>query len=50
MPVHAIMPLLDDSLYAPIGANALEQKAFEFDSDEARDILEQFDAANDPSE
>lgn len=44
MPIQAIVPLLDDSLYAGIGAAALEQKAYEFDSDEARDILDQFDA------
>jgi hypothetical protein len=46
MPLSAITPLLDDSLYAGIAANCLEQKAFEFDSDEARDILEQFDSEN----
>ena len=44
MPIPAILPLLDDQLYSGIAANALEQKAFEFDSDEARDILEQFDS------
>lgn len=44
LPIPAILPLLDDQLYAGIGANALEQKAFEFDSDEAREILEQLDA------
>jgi len=44
MPIPAILPLLDDHLYSGIAANALEQKAFEFDSDEARDILEQFDS------
>lgn len=43
LPVPALIPLLDDPLYAGIGAAALEQKAFEFESDEARDILEQFD-------
>jgi hypothetical protein len=44
MPVSAILPLLDDSLYADIAANALEQKAYEYDSDEARDLLDQFDS------
>ena len=44
MPVSAILPLLDDSLYAEIAANALEQKAYEYDSDEARDLLDQFDS------
>ena len=47
MPISAITPLLDDPLYSGIGANSLEQKAYEFDSDEAKDILEQFDAEND---
>ncbi|MEP6944538.1 MAG: hypothetical protein ABJA02_01380 [Acidobacteriota bacterium] len=46
MPLSAITPLLDDSLYAGIAANCLEQKAFEFDSDEARDILDEFDSEN----
>ena len=44
LPVQAIASLLDDPLYSDIAANALEQKAFEFESDEARDVLEQFDA------
>jgi hypothetical protein len=44
MQVSAILPLLEDPLYAEIGANALEQKAYEYDSDEARDLLDQFDS------
>jgi len=44
LPVQAILPLLDDPLYADIAANALEQKAYEYDSEEARDILDQFDS------
>ena len=44
LPIPVIMPLLDDPLYAGIAAGALEQKAYEFDSDEARDLLDQFDA------
>ena len=36
MPVQAILSLLDDPLYAGIAAAALEQKAFEFESEEAR--------------
>jgi hypothetical protein len=47
MPVPTLLPLLDDHLYSGIAAAALEQKAFEFDSDDARDVLEQFDAEND---
>lgn len=43
LPVFALMPLLDDHLYAGIAGAALEQKAFEFDSEEARDILDQLD-------
>lgn len=46
LPVQHIVPLLDDSLYADIAANALEQKAFEFESEEARDALEQYDYEN----
>lgn len=44
LPIPTILPLLDDPLYAGIAAGALEQKAYEFDSDEAREILDQFDA------
>ena len=43
MPIQFLIPLLDDPLYAGIAAVTLEQKAFEFDSEEARDILEQFE-------
>lgn len=46
LPIPVIMPLLDDPLYAGIAAGALEQKAYEFDSDEARDLLDQFDSEN----
>lgn len=44
LPVNNVAPLLDDSLYTDIAAAALEQKAFEYDSEEAKEILEQFDA------
>jgi len=43
MPVESLVPLLDDPLYSGIAATSLEQKAYEFDSDEARDVLEQYD-------
>ena len=43
MPVDNLVVLLDDSLYSGIAAAALEQKAYEFDSDEARDVLDQYD-------
>ena len=46
LPIGSLLPLLEDSLYAGIAAAALEQKAYEFDSDEAREILEQFDSSN----
>ena len=51
LPVPTIVPLLDDPLYADIAANALEQKAFEYESEEARDALDLFDnnPGNDPS-
>lgn len=41
--VSLLVPLLDDPLYSEIAANALEQKAFEFDSEEAREVLEQLE-------
>jgi hypothetical protein len=44
LPVDAIAPLLDDGLYFEIAIYALEQKAFEFDSDEARDLLDHIDS------
>ncbi len=44
LPVNAILPLLEDPLYSDIAANALEQKAYEYDSAEARDLLDQLDS------
>lgn len=41
--VQLIEPLLDDPLYTNIAIIALEQKAWEFESEEARDVLEQLD-------
>ena len=43
LPVDLIEPLLDDPLYSEIAANSLEQKAFEFDSEEARELLDRFE-------
>lgn len=43
MPTSTILPLLDDPIYGEIGISALEQQAFEYDSEEARQILEQID-------
>ena len=44
LPVDLIAPLLDDPLYSDIAVNSLEQKAFEFDSEEARDLLDRFES------
>jgi hypothetical protein len=44
LPVGLLAPLLDDPLYSGIAIASLEQKAFEFDSDEARDLLDQLEA------
>ena len=43
LPVPTLVPLLDDPLYSEIGASSLEQKAYEYESEEARDVLEQYD-------
>lgn len=43
MPISTILPLIDDSVYFEIARNALEQQAFEFESEEAREILDQLD-------
>lgn len=48
MPAHSLIPLLDDPIYHEIAHLALEQQAFEFDNEEAQQILEQmgFDELN----
>lgn len=43
MPVAHLFPLLDDQLYYEIVRNAIEQQAFEFDNEEAQQILEQLE-------
>ena len=43
MPTANLLPLLDDPLYFEIARNALEQQAFEYESDDARDVLEQIE-------
>jgi hypothetical protein len=43
MPVPFLLPLLDDSLYFEIARNALEQQAFEFENEDAQQILEQLE-------
>lgn len=43
IPVPFLLPLLDDPLYFEIARNALEQQAFEFDNEDAQQILEQLE-------
>ena len=43
MPTSFVVPLLDDPLYYGIARNALEQQAIEYESEEAREILEQIE-------
>jgi hypothetical protein len=43
MPTALLLPLLDDSLYYEIARNAIEQQAFEFDNQDAQQILEQLE-------
>lgn len=43
MPLKNLLGLLEDQLYFEIARNAVEQQAFEFDNEEARQILEQMD-------
>ena len=48
MPLNNLFPLLDDPLYFEIARNAIEQQAFEFDNEDAQQVLEQieFDEIN----
>jgi len=46
-PIPSLIALLDDPLYAEIAINALEQQAFEYDSEEARRILDQLELEGD---
>lgn len=43
LPTVQIIPLLEDPLYFEIARNAIEQQAFEYESEEAREILEQIE-------
>ena len=43
LPVPAVAPLLYDQLYSDIAGAALEQKAFDFESEEAKEALDRFD-------
>ena len=42
MPVEEIMPSLDDQIYEDIARSALEMKAYEYESEEARRVLDHF--------
>ena len=43
MPVSSVAMMLQDPLYYEIARNALEQQAFEYESEEARRLLEQLE-------
>ena len=43
MSVQALLPLVNDPLYSDIAISSLEQKAFEYESEEARDVLERLE-------
>jgi hypothetical protein len=47
LPVPLITPLLEDPLYFDIACNVLEQQAIEFESEDARRVLEQLDFTDD---
>lgn len=43
MPLKNLLALLEDQLYFEIARSAIEQQAFEFDNEDARQVLEQMD-------
>ena len=43
MPIPRLLPLLEDPIYEEIVRNVLEQQAFEYDNEQARQVLEQLD-------
>lgn len=43
MPTQALVPLLDDPLYAEIVRIALEQQAYDYESRDAQDLLDEID-------
>lgn len=47
MPLPYLIQILDDPLYSGIAAAAIEQKAIEFESEEARDLLDQLEMEGD---
>ena len=42
-PIPSVVQLLGDPLYADIAVSVLEQKAYEFDSESAREMLDRYD-------
>ena len=50
LPTTLVVPLLDDPLYFEIAVNVLEQQAMEFESDQARAVLEHLDSGMDYEE
>jgi thioredoxin-like negative regulator of GroEL len=47
MPVSSLAPMLQDPVYYDVARNALEQQAFEYESEEARRFLEQIEFEDD---
>jgi hypothetical protein len=47
-PVSALLKIIDDPIYFEIARSALEQQAFEYESDEARAILEHIELGDIP--
>jgi hypothetical protein len=43
MPIPRLLPLLEDPIYEEIVRNVLEQQAFEYENEQARQVLEQLD-------
>jgi hypothetical protein len=44
MPTQALIPLIDDPLYSEIVRIALEQQAYDYESDEAQELLDEIDS------
>lgn len=43
MPTEKLLPMIDDPLYDEIVRNVIEQQAFEFENEQARQVLEQME-------
>ena len=50
MPTPKLVELIDDPLYDEIVRNAIEQQAFEFENEQARQVMEQMDFVDGMSE